>query len=310
MGQGSITQLGLFDEHTKKVSKRELSEDEKYQRKVEFAINLLRRIPQDCEIELSYSGGKDSDVILELARMAGIPFRAIYKNTTIDPPGTIAHCKERGGVEIINPDENFFDLIRANGLPNMFMRFCCEHLKEYKVLDRAIHGIRKAESRKRKDNYKEPEICRVYSKESKVKVYLPILEWTDRDVERFISERGIKCHPLYYDKQGKFHVERRLGCMGCPIKSKNLRRKDFKQYPKMLRQYIKNFDIWLKSHPESDMFKLCGGNPYNKMFYELFCRNAKDYDKRVSEMKGHIFSETETNTKKFLEDYFKIDLTI
>lgn len=44
------------------------------QRKIDFAIKLLRSIPQDGPIELSYSGGKDSDVILELAKMAGIPF--------------------------------------------------------------------------------------------------------------------------------------------------------------------------------------------------------------------------------------------
>lgn len=50
------------------------------QKKVDFAIKLLRSIPTDeGEIELSYSGGKDSDVILELAKMAQIPYRAIYK---------------------------------------------------------------------------------------------------------------------------------------------------------------------------------------------------------------------------------------
>ena len=76
-----------------------------YQKKIDFAIKLLRSIPQDGEIELAYSGGKDSDVILELAKMSGIPFRAIYKNTTIDPPGTIAHCKSKG-VEIRQPKKN------------------------------------------------------------------------------------------------------------------------------------------------------------------------------------------------------------
>ena len=44
-----------------------------------------------------YSGGKDSDVCLRLAQMAGIRYRAIYKNTTIDPPGTIAHAQVGGG---------------------------------------------------------------------------------------------------------------------------------------------------------------------------------------------------------------------
>ena len=39
------------------------------QNKIEQSIKLLRSIKAD-EIELSYSGGKDSDVILELAKMA------------------------------------------------------------------------------------------------------------------------------------------------------------------------------------------------------------------------------------------------
>lgn len=69
-----------------------------YEKKVARSIRLLQSIPTDeGTVEVSYSGGKDSDVILELAKMAGIPYRAIYKNTTIDPPGTIKHCKEKGG---------------------------------------------------------------------------------------------------------------------------------------------------------------------------------------------------------------------
>lgn len=70
---------------------------EKYQKKVARAVRLLQSIPKDGgPVEVSYSGGKDSDVILELAKMAGIEYRAIYKNTTIDPPGTIKHCREKG----------------------------------------------------------------------------------------------------------------------------------------------------------------------------------------------------------------------
>lgn len=79
------------------------SKNDSLQKKVYFAIRLLRSIPTDEQpVEISYSGGKDSDVILELAKMAGIPYRAIYKNTTIDPPCTIRHCKEKG-VEVFAP---------------------------------------------------------------------------------------------------------------------------------------------------------------------------------------------------------------
>ena len=167
------------------------------EKKVERAIRLLQSIPQDGDIEVSYSGGKDSDVILELAKMAGIPYRAIYKSTTIDPKGTIAHAREMGA-EVIRPKKTFFQLISEHGFPSRFQRFCCSALKEYKICDRAIQGIRRSESRKRAENYKEPEMCRVYSAKEKVKVYLPILEWTDQDVEEFIKERNIKCHPRYY----------------------------------------------------------------------------------------------------------------
>lgn len=218
-----------------------------FSKKVERAIRLLQSIPQDGEIEVSYSGGKDSDVILELAKMAGIKYRAIYKNTTIDPPGTIKHCREKG-VEILQPKESFFQLVERKGIPTRRARFCCSELKEYKVLDRSIQGIRRSESIKRRDRYKEPEICRVYGKDEKVKVYLPILDWTDQDVARFVNERKIQCHPLYYDEQGNFHPERRLGCIGCPMKSDN-GKSDFKKYPKMLKGLVKAAQTFLDTHP-------------------------------------------------------------
>ena len=172
--------------------------DDALSKKVEMGIRLLQSIPTDeGPVELSYSSGKDSDVILELAKMAGIKYRAIYKNTTIDPPGSIAHAKEMGA-EIVQPKKSFFKLIQENGFPSRWARFCCRYLKEYKILDRAIQGIRRCESTKRAERYKEPEVCRTYSKKEKARIYLPILEWTDDDVEEFIKERNIKCHPLYY----------------------------------------------------------------------------------------------------------------
>lgn len=273
-----------------------------YEKKVARAIRLLQSIPQDGEIEVSYSGGKDSDVILELAKMAGINYRAIYKNTTIDPPGTIRHCREKG-VEILQPRLSFMRIVEKKGIPTRRARFCCSELKEYKVLDRAIQGIRRSESNARKERYKEPEICRVYDKQNKVKVYLPILDWTDEDVARFIQERQIQCHPLYYDEQDNFHPERRLGCIGCPMKSDN-GKTDFKKYPKMLKRLIKATDVFLKTHPNCSSQKNFAGNAYDIVFHNLFCESYDDYLMKTS---TDLFGE-KLNTKKFLEDYFKIDL--
>lgn len=277
-------------------------ENTKYDKKKARAIRLLQSIPTDeGPIEISYSGGKDSDVILELAKMAGIPYRAIYKCTTIDPPGTIKHVKCKG-VEILPPKMKFFEVVEMSGCPTRRARICCSHLKEYNVLDRAVLGIRRSESTKRAKRYSEPEICRVYSKNERVKLYLPILDWTNSDVERFVKERGITCHPLYYDEQGNFNVEKRLGCLGCPLQSDN-GVKDYLKYPKLLKRLIKSVQKWLDAHPNVKSHQKFG-NAYNLVFHNLFCDNYEDYKLKI---KDNLFNN-DLDTKKFLEDYFKIDL--
>lgn len=273
------------------------------EKKVERAIRLLQSIPQDGDIELSYSGGKDSDVILELAKMAGIPYRAIYKATTIDPPQTIAHAKEMGA-EIIRPKETFFQLVSKSGFPSRFSRECCSVLKEYKVCDRAIQGIRRSESRKRAERYKEPEYCRVYSSKVKAKIYLPILEWTDQDVAEFIKERNIKCHPLYYSREGQFDVTKRLGCMGCPLASRKKRIQFFKENPKWLKAWIRAgqkrytseaYQNGKAKHKFKDAFEVMG--------YMLFCDNMDEFKEKTYTLFG------EFDWKEFLQNEFKIDMS-
>lgn len=276
---------------------------EELQKKVDRAIRLLRNIPTDeGPVEISYSSGKDSDVILELAKMAGIPYRAIYKNTTLDPPGTIAHCKEIGA-EIINPKKTFFQLLQERGLPSRYVRFCCSELKEYKVLDRAVQGIRRSESRKRAERYKEPEICRVYSKKEKVKVYLPILEWSDEDVAEFIKERNIKCHPLYY-REGQFDVTKRLGCMGCPLASRKKRIQFFKENPKWLKAWIRAGQKRYTSEKYQNVdSKYHFKDAFEAMGYQLYCDNIEQLKEKTYGLFGDF------DWKEFLQKEFKIDMS-
>lgn len=267
------------------------------------AIKILRMYRGDDPIEVSYSGGKDSDVILALTKMAGIPYRAIYKNTTIDPPHTVKHCKDNG-VEVVMPNERFFDLIEANGFPTRRARFCCGVLKEYKILDSAVQGIRRSESTKRTKNYaeNEPIICRNYSKSDHVNVYLPILNWCDKDVADFINAHGIKCHPLYYNERDKFCVERRLGCIGCPLQSDN-GVADFKRYPKMLYQWIKAGKIWWNKERETPLASETKfGDIYGTVAHNLFFDDYDSFQAANTSMFG------KEDWKQRLEDYFKIEL--
>ena len=273
------------------------------QRKIDFALHLLRSIPQDGPIEVSYSGGKDSDVILELAKMAGIPFEAIYKQTSIDPPGTTTHAKQMGAT-VVRPKETFLQIIERKGHPTRMRRFCCEILKEYKIHDRSIMGIRRCESTKRAARYKEPEECRMYRNGEKVRVYYPILEWTDEDVERFILERGISCAPVYYDEQGRFHVERRLGCIGCPLKS-DLGVADFKRYPRLLKAQINAFQKYLNKHPDTRYAEFINHSAIEGYFYFLFCRSADEFLVRRG---GGLFKDTAVDIKAYMEEQFGIEL--
>ena len=272
------------------------------QKKIDFAIKLLQSIPQDGDIEISYSGGKDSDVILELAKMAGIPYRAIYKATTIDPPKTIAHAREMGA-EVVRPKKTFFQLINEKGFPTRVSRWCCSALKEYKVCDRAIQGIRRSESRKRAERYKEPEVCRVYSAKEKVKQYLPILEWTDQDVEEFIKERNIKCHPLYY-RGGQFDVTKRLGCMGCPLVSRKKRIQFFKDNPRWLKAWIRAGQKRYTSEKyQNGKAKYKFKDAFEAMGYMLYCDNMEDFKEKTHSM---LFGDFDW--KEFLQKEFNIDM--
>ena len=186
-----MEEVNLFDDQPtqkRKSQKKIKPEDEPLEKKIERALWLLRTAAADSDqpIEVSYSGGKDSDVILELARMSGIRYRAIYKNTTIDPPGTIKHCIENG-VEIVRR-KSFAQVIQKKGFPNFTRRFCCRELKEYKILDRAVQGIRRSESTKRAKRYKEPTVCRLYgSKKTSKFSYLFCIGLTMTFPSSFIS---------------------------------------------------------------------------------------------------------------------------
>lgn len=276
---------------------------EELERKVAQSIKLLQVACRGKKVELAYSGGKDSDVILQLAKEADIDFVPIYKMTTIDPPGTIKHAIENGCL-IRRPEKTFFQLVREKGLPSRFSRFCCAYLKEYKIMDDVIIGVRRAESTKRAKRYKEPTECRIYRKGEHVNLIYPILEWTNDDVKNFIIDRGIKCHPLYYDEDGEFRVERRLGCIGCPL-SPAKAREEFMRRPKFVKAYIGAARIFLEGKSErKDKYR----DPYVFFYAKYFCPTAEDYHNFMSQLVGNNLFAEKIDVKKFLEEYYKIEL--
>lgn len=277
------------------------------EKKVQQAIKLLKAAAKKAEqnndtLEIAYSGGKDSDCLLELAKEAGIKYKAVYKCTTIDPAGTIKHAKEKGA-EILMPKENFATLIQKNGLPHRRRRFCCSILKEYKYGDYVAMGVRKAESKARDERYKEPTECRIYNKKKNIRssIVYPLLYWTDDDISDFVTSREIKCHPLYYTN-GTFDVKKRLGCMCCPMQNRKARLTEFKNNPKMVKFYLRNLDKFFATHDIKANNK--ARNAYEQFYRDVFCKSSVDFTNKIQ----NEFTGERYDCKLFLENYFNVKL--
>lgn len=199
--------------------------------KIETAINRISELCTGKKIIVGFSGGKDSTVILDLAARAGIDFTAEYRVVGIDPPEVVRFVKGTG-VHFSYPELNWWELIRKNKgvLPNRFMRYCCRELKETPPRNGSIliTGVRWAESAARSAR-SMTEACR-----SGGGHYLhPIIDWTDEDVWSYVKSRNLDYCSLYDEGWT------RCGCMACPLKSENLRERDFERWPWFRDKMIK-----------------------------------------------------------------------
>ena len=130
--------------------------------KVQTAIERLRAFePKDRPYWLAFSGGKDSCVILELAKMSGVKFEAHYSVTSVDPPELVRFIKkEHPEVHMDIPHDkhgnpvSMWSLLKSRSMPpTRIARYCCEKLKESSGKGTVtITGVRWAESSNRKRN--------------------------------------------------------------------------------------------------------------------------------------------------------------
>lgn len=242
------------------------------EKKVDVAYERLRWAAKEAErlfdmpLVVRYSGGKDSDVILQLAKESGVPFRVTHNLTTADPPDNVyyirrvfARLREEGIDCRINvPKRSLWKIMRETlVIPSRIMRVCCSELKERKMPDAPyiVTGVRWAESPGRRNKsgiamvYTEHpstsagllttddassrrlfEQCRMRG----VRVLNPIIDWSDDDVWSYLSSRGIEGNPLY--KEGW----KRIGCVGCPLAGRRAREIAFARYPKLYKAWAES----------------------------------------------------------------------
>lgn len=263
--------------------------------KIKLSISLMKSVHSIRPYQMAYSGGKDSVVMDMLATEAGLAVPKVYNNTTIDPEGTISFC-EKHGCRISRNNLSFLDLVERKGMPTMFRRFCCKELKEKYISDYLFVGIRRDESVKRTKRYTCFEDSYEYTKKVITSRFFPLLFFTDADISYCVQKYSLEMHPLYYDHKGRFCVDRRLGCIGCPLQG-DRGRMDYLRYPKLLKQVIERTVKFHESHGRTRH------DAYLNVVYNLFYSNNA-YEKYEQAYKG-LF---DINPKETLEEYFLFNL--
>ena len=120
---------------------------------MDLEAQAIRRIHLAAELSaayyqkpllLAYSGGKDSEVCLELCRRAHIPLEVIHHLTTADAPETIYHVRkvfrqlELEGIACAfhkplyrgKPTSMWSLIVQKGWPPTRTQRYCCQVLKE------------------------------------------------------------------------------------------------------------------------------------------------------------------------------------
>lgn len=248
------------------------------------AIKVLRTFEPEEGYILAYSGGKDSDCIKILARLAGVKFEAVHNLTTADAPETMQYIKSQPDVRINwARDKNgkhitLWNLIETNGLPTRIHRFCCNKLKEQTNQGRLhITGVRKAESGNRKRDgglvkiLGKPKTTEKLAQDMGVDYSKPresglILNDDNAESRRMVEQcyrtRKTLVNPIldwtdedvweflkHYGCEGNPLYKcgySRVGCIGCPMAGRKKRIEQLERYPKYEQAYFRATERMLK----------------------------------------------------------------
>lgn len=258
---------------------------EPLRKKLEHSVELLQKAERLAlayddvyGYYLAFSGGKDSQCLYHVAKLAGVRFKAHMNLTSIDPPEVIRFVKtEYPDVELVKPKKSIFQAAVDNQiLPTMRVRWCCAEYKETAGAGKVtLIGIRKAESTRRAkrneveidsrkfsgdleglEEYRKTRNIEKRGRKPKGNREVTIV---NADGERVLGcirgKESLLISPIidwtddevweFLGALGVEHCElydegwRRIGCIGCPMSSHKQKMIENSRYPHVKRGWIK-----------------------------------------------------------------------
>lgn len=256
-----------------------------FEKKLNHSIELLRKAERialkydrDDGFYLAFSGGKDSQALYHVAKMAGVKFKAHMSLTSVDPPEVIRFVKNvYPDVVLHKPKMSIYQRAVERGiLPTMRVRWCCADFKESAGAGKVtLIGIRKEESARRAKRH-EVEVSdrkfggnleefeawsktQIEKQQNKSKRKINEDEFSvkaDNEVRCINGKDSILISPIFdwSEKDVWYFLNEvakvphcslydeewhRIGCIGCPMSSHRQKMIENKRYPHVKRGWIK-----------------------------------------------------------------------
>ena len=226
----------------------------------------------------TFSGGKDSQCLYHIVKLAGVKHKTHMNLTSVDPPEVIRFVKTQyTDVDLIKPGKSIYQYaVDMKILPTIRVRWCCAKFKESAGAGKvSLIGIRHAESPRRAkrneveinnrkfsgnldelDDYRKARNAQKRGRKPKGYREVTIVNATgERTLGCIRGKESLLISPIinwtdddvwtFLNTLGITHCElydqgwNRIGCIGCPMSSAKQKILENERWPHVKRNWIK-----------------------------------------------------------------------
>lgn len=255
------------------------------QKKIVHSVELLRKAEKIALLYnkndgfwLAFSGGKDSQCLYHVAKLAGVKFKAHMSLTSIDPPDVIRFVRTQyPSVDMMKPFVSIYQrAIQKRIVPTKRVRWCCADFKETAGAGNVtLIGIRASESSRRArrhevetrthkfsgnidefSDWQKEQIAKKLKKGRKAKINEDEFSVkSDNEVRCIYGKDSILVSPIFewsdsdvWEFLNVLNIPHcnlydegftRIGCILCPMSQRKQKEKEIARWPHVKRNWIK-----------------------------------------------------------------------